>query len=230
MQVVILAGGYGSRISEYTKLIPKPMIKINKKPIISHIIDIYQKYGVSEFLIATGYKGKIIENYFKKSKINITCVDTGKDVMTGGRLKRLEKYINGTFMLTYGDGLSNVNISKLIRFHNKNNNICTVTAVRPPARFGEILFGMNNLVKKFKEKPQTNKSWINGGYFVMEKNIFKYLKNDKTVLENEPLENLAKEKKLSAYKHYDFWHCVDTVRDKEAIEKIIKKNKLYPWL
>ena len=112
MQVVILAGGYGSRISEYTKLIPKPMIKINKKPIISHIIDIYQKYGVSEFLIATGYKGKIIENYFKKSKINITCVDTGKDVMTGSRLKRLEKYINGTFMLTYGDGLSNVNISK----------------------------------------------------------------------------------------------------------------------
>jgi glucose-1-phosphate cytidylyltransferase len=176
MQVVILAGGYGSRISEYTKLIPKPMIKISKKPIISHIIDIYQKYGVSEFLIATGYKGKIIENFFKKSKINITCIDTGKDVMTGGRLKRMEKYIKGTFMLTYGDGLSNVNISKLIRFHKKKNNICTVTAVRPPARFGEILFGRNNIVKRFKEKPQTNKSWINGGYFVMEKNIFKYLK------------------------------------------------------
>jgi glucose-1-phosphate cytidylyltransferase len=230
MQVVILAGGYGSRISEYTKLIPKPMIKIHRRPIIAHIIDIYQKYGISEFLIATGYKGKIIQNYFKKSKLNVVCVDTGKNVMTGGRLKRMQRYIRGTFMLTYGDGLSNVNISKLVRFHKKNNNICTVTAVRPPARFGEILFGKNNKVTGFKEKPQTNNSWINGGYFVMEKSIFKYLKNDKVILENEPLENLAKQKKLSAYKHYNFWHCVDTIRDKKAIEEIIKRKKLYPWL
>ncbi len=230
MQVVILAGGFGSRISEYTKLIPKPMIKINKKPIISHIIDIYKKYNVSEFLIATGYKGKIIENYFKNSKINIKCIYTGKNVMTGGRLKRVKKYVNDTFMLTYGDGLANINISKLLKFHKRKKRICTVTAVRPPARFGEILFGNNSLVNKFKEKPQTNNSWINGGYFVMEKEIFKYLKSDKTILEQEPLEILAKKKKLVAYKHYDFWHCVDTVRDKKAIEEIIKKQKSYPWL
>ena len=230
MQVVILAGGYGSRISEYTKLIPKPMIKINKRPIISHIIDIYKKYGLSEFIIATGYKGKIIQNFFKKSKINVICVDTGKDVMTGGRLKRLEKLINGTFMLTYGDGLSNVNISKLMKFHKNGKQICTITAVRPPARFGEILFGKNSLVKKFKEKPQTNNSWINGGFFVMEQSIFRYLKNDLSILEQQPLENLAKHKKLCAFKHYGFWHCVDTVRDKKSIEEIIKKRKSYPWL
>ena len=230
MKVVILAGGYGSRISEYTKLIPKPMIKINKLPIIKHIMNIYKKHNFNKFIIATGYKGKIIESYFKNSNLKVNCVDTGKDVMTGGRLKKLENYVDDTFFLTYGDGLSNVNIKKLLTFHNKNKKICTVTAVRPPARFGEIIFGKNNLVKNFKEKPQTNKSWINGGFFVMDKKIFNYIKGDNTILEQEPLENLAKKKQLCAYKHYDFWHCVDTLRDKKSIEEIIKLKGKYPWL
>tara|TARA_B100000900_G_C20537248_1_gene698906 strand:- start:769 stop:1461 length:693 start_codon:yes stop_codon:yes gene_type:complete len=230
MKVVILAGGYGSRISEYTKLIPKPMIKINKQPIIRHIINIYKKYGFDEFIIATGYKGKIIEKYFKNLNLKVKCIDTGKDVMTGGRLKKIQNYVGDTFFLTYGDGLSNININQLIKFHKKNERICTVTAVRPPARFGEIIFDKKNLVKNFKEKPQTHESWINGGFFVMNRKIFEYIKNDKTILEQEPLENLAKKKQLCAYKHYGFWHCVDTLRDKKSIEEIIKLKKKYPWL
>jgi len=230
VKVVILAGGFGTRISEYTKVIPKPLIKIDKMPIIHHIINIYKKFGFYDFLVATGYKGNMISDYFSKLDLNIQCVNTGTNVMTGGRLKRLEKYLSDTFFLTYGDGLANVNIKKVLQFHNKNKRICTVTAVRPPARFGEIRFGSKNFVKSFKEKPQTSNSWINGGFFVMNKKILKFIKNDSEVLEGYPLEKLSKINELCAYKHNGFWHCIDTVRDKNYLEEVIQKNKRYPWV
>ncbi len=226
MNVVILAGGFGTRISEYTKTIPKPMININNKPLILLIMQHYAKYGFKNFYIALGYKGKVIKKYFKKNKFpkwKINLIDTGQKTMTGGRLKRLEKYLNkDTFLLTYGDGVSNVNLKKLVAFHKKNKKFLTLTAVRPPARFGAIKLKGNN-VSYFKEKSKTDEGWINGGFFVMEPEIFSYLKNDKTYLEREPMEKISKKNKLLAFKHYDFWQCVDTVRDKEILEKTLKK-------
>ncbi len=228
MKVVILAGGFGTRISEYTKTIPKPMIKINNKPLILLIMQQYAKYGFKDFYIALGYKGQIIENFFKKKIFkdwNINLIDTGQNTMTGGRLARLKKYLGQkTFLLTYGDGVSNVNIKKLVNFHKKKKKILTMTAVRPPARFGAIKL-KGNFVTYFKEKSKTDAGWINGGYFVVEPKIFKYLKGDKTFLEREPLEKISKEKQLVAFKHNDFWQCVDTVRDKEILEKILKTKK-----
>ncbi len=237
MKVVILAGGRGTRISEYTKTIPKPMIKINKKPILIHIMKIYIKYGFTEFIIASGYKKKIIENYFKgfkkngvefnqllfKKKCSINILNTGSHTMTGGRLKRVSKYIsnNDNFMFTYGDGISSVNLKSLKKFHEKNKKIVTVTAVRPPARFGELLIKKNQVIK-FKEKPQVTDGWINGGFFVASKKIFDFIKNDQTILEKEPLENLTTSKELCAYKHYGFWRCMDTKRDKDYLESVIK--------
>ena len=231
MKVVILAGGMGTRISEYTKSlikpIPKPMIKVNGKPIIHRIIDHYIKYGHREFIIALGYKGKLIKKYFKKKKfkvkINIKLVDTGLKTMTGGRLKRLKKYLDQTFLMTYGDGLSNVNISKLVNFHKSQKKLFTLTAVRPPARFGAIKI-VNNKVKYFKEKSSLDEGWINGGFFVMSPEIFKFLKNDNTVLERQPLEKISKLKKLGAYKHFKNWQCMDTVRDKQLLEELVKKK------
>ena len=224
MKVVILAGGKGTRISEYTKFIPKPMIKIKKYPLIFHIMKIYAKQGFKDFIIATGYKSEIIEKFFKK-KINdwsIKIVPTGLETMTGGRIKRLKKYLNNErFFLTYGDGISNLNIKKLLNFHIKNKSTVTLTAVRPPARFGAIKI-RGNKVTVFREKSSLDEGWINGGFFVMEKEIFKYLKNDKTYLEREPLTILGKKRKLSAFKHNDFWQCMDTLRDKEILEKKIK--------
>jgi len=224
MKVVILAGGKGTRISEYTKFIPKPMIKIKKYPLIFHIMKIYAKQGFKDFIIATGYKSEIIEKFFKK-KIDdwsIKIVPTGLDTMTGGRIKRLKKYLNNErFFLTYGDGISNLNIKKLLNFHIKNKSTVTLTAVRPPARFGAIKI-RGNKVTVFREKSSLDEGWINGGFFVMEKEIFKYLKNDKTYLEREPLTILGKKRKLSAFKHNDFWQCMDTLRDKEILEKKIK--------
>ena len=226
MKVVILAGGLGTRISEYTKTIPKPMININKKPLIFLIMRHFAKYGFKNFYIALGYKGEIIKKYFKTNKFidwKINLIETGQKTMTGGRLKRLKKHLDKeTFLLTYGDGVSNVNLKKLIKFHKKNKKILTLTAVRPPARFGAIKL-KGNKVTYFKEKSKIDEGWINGGFFVMEPKIFKFLKNDKTFLEREPMENLSKRNELMAFKHYKFWQCVDTKRDKEILEKILKR-------
>ena len=189
MKVVILAGGLGTRISEYTKTIPKPMIKINKKPIICHIMNHYSKFGFNEFYIAAGYKGKVIKDYFKNNyyKNKIRIFDTGKKTMTGGRLRRLKRYLKDeTFLMTYGDGVSNVNIKKLVEYHKKKRKLVTLTAVRPPARFGAIKI-RNGKVLYFKEKSKLDESWINGGFFVMEPEFLKYLKNDNTYLEREIL-------------------------------------------
>ena len=228
MKCVILAGGRGTRLSELTDKLPKPMVKIVGKPIIVHIINHYRKYGIREFIIAAGYKKKIIKNYFIKKKIKnceINVVDTGINTMTGGRLKRLEKYVNGTFMLTYGDGLSNVNLKKLLNFHKKNKKIATLTAVRPPARFGAIKI-KGNKINYFKEKSKLDQGWINGGFFVFERKIFDYIKGDSTYLEREPLQTISKKGQLLAFKHQGFWQCMDTLRDKEILEKQLKKDAM----
>ena len=226
MKVVILAGGFGTRISEYTKTIPKPMITINKKPIIIHIMEHYFKHGFSDFYIALGYKSSVIKKYFKNKKFrwNVNLVDTGLKTMTGGRLKRLKKILgNEAFLMTYGDGLSNVNLTKLLKFHNVNKKLVTLTAVRPPARFGAIKLAGNN-VKVFKEKEKMDEGWINGGFFVMESKFLNYIKNDNTFLEKEPLERASKEGQLSAFKHEGFWQCMDTKRDRDKLEKILKEK------
>ena len=226
MKVVILAGGLGTRISEYTKTVPKPMIKINNKPIIFHIMKHYSNYGFKDFYIAAGYKKKIIKDYFKKKfydwKVNV--IDTGQKTMTGGRLKRLKKiFKDETFLLTYGDGLSNINLSKLINFHKKNKSMVTMTAVRPPARFGAIKI-KGSRVTYFKEKSKMDEGWINGGFFVVESKFLKYIKSDKTFLEREPLEKITKSRKLSAFKHQGYWQCVDTIRDLERARKLLSKK------
>ena len=227
MKVVILAGGLGTRLSELTKTIPKPMVKLNGKPILIHLMEHYAKQGFKDFYIATGYKKEIIKKYFKKKisdwKVNI--VDTGNNTMTGGRLKRLKSFLKKeTFMMTYGDGLSNINLKKLVRFHKKNKKLVTLTAVRPPARFGALKI-KGNSVSYFKEKSKLDEGWINGGFFVMEPKFLDFIKKDSTFLEREPMEKVCKQKQLSAFKHYGFWHCMDTKRDKDNLEKIIKKIK-----
>jgi len=227
MKVVILAGGFGTRISEYTKKIPKPMVRVNNLPILIHIMKHYYKYGFDDFIIALGYKGKIIKDYFNRKRFpwKLTLVDTGIKTMTGGRLKRLSKYLDKeTFMLTYGDGLSNVNLKKLLNFHRKNKTIATLTAVRPPARFGGLKI-KGDFVSYFKEKSKLDEGWINGGFFVMESNFLKLIKGDETFLEREPLEKVTKTKNLVAYKHKGFWQCMDTVRDKEKLEIMVRANK-----
>jgi glucose-1-phosphate cytidylyltransferase len=227
MKVVILAGGLGTRIPEYTKNIPKPMIKVGKYPLIVHIMKHYLKYGYNEFYIALGYKGNVIREYFKKNpfKFKIKLIKTGKTTMTGGRVKRLKKYLgNEDFFLTYGDGLSNVDLDKLVRFHNNNKKLVTLTAVRPPARFGALKLN-GQYVSYFKEKSKMDEGWINGGFFVMSPNFLNFIKNDNTFLEREPLEKITKLKQLLAYKHDGFWQCVDTVRDLITLKKVLKKNQ-----
>ena len=226
-KVVILAGGFGTRISDYTKTIPKPMIKINNKPILVHIMEHYSRYGYKNFYIALGYKGSVIKNYFKKNKFdwNINLIDTGLNTMTGGRLKRMKKILgNETFFLTYGDGLSNVNLNKLMNFHKKRKKLVTLTAVRPPARFGAIKIS-KGIVKYFREKNSLDEGWINGGFFVMEKKFLEFIKNDNTYLEQEPFEKITKKKQLVAFKHAGFWQCMDTLRDKEILEKKIRNKE-----
>ncbi len=229
MKCVILAGGRGTRISELSKDIPKPMIKVLGKPIIYRIMMHYYKFGINEFIIAAGYKKKILENFFKdkkSKKFKVKVIDTGLKTMTGGRIKRLKKYLgNKPFLLTYGDGLSNLNIKKLINFHKKNKKIATLTAVRPPARFGAIKI-RGNKIKYFKEKSKLDEGWINGGFFVFENKIFDYLKDDQTYLEREPLQKISKKGQLYAFKHNGFWQCMDTLRDKEILEKKLQKNAL----
>ncbi len=228
MKVVILAGGLGTRISEYTKTIPKPMIKICGKPIIHRIIDHYIKYGHREFYIALGYKGYVIKKYFKKIKLNrnvkVNLIETGKNTMTGGRIKRLKKFLDNTFLLTYGDGLSNINIKQLVKFHKKNKKLVTLTAVRPPARFGVIKI-KGKSVKYFREKNALDAGWINGGFFVMEPKFLNFIKNDKTFLEQEPFKILTKKNELLAFKHEGFWQCMDTLRDKKILEDKVKEKK-----
>ena len=227
MKVVILAGGFGTRLSEYTKTIPKPMINIDGKPLLLHIMKFYAKHGFKNFYIALGHRGKIIKKFFNKKFFdwNINLIETGKNTMTGGRLKRLKKYVgNETFMMTYGDGLSNVNLKKLLKFHKKNKKLVTLTAVRPPARFGALKLKGHN-VNYFKEKSQLDEGWINGGFFVMEPKFLKFIKNDDTYLEREPLEQMTKKRQLIAFKHEGFWQCMDTKRDKDKLDKILKSKK-----
>jgi len=231
MKAVILAGGYGTRISEESQLKPKPMIEIGGMPILWHIMKIYSKYKINDFVICCGYKGNIIKEYFNKSDFsswNIELVDTGLDTMTGGRIKKIQNLIDDTFCLTYGDGLSNVNINNLISFHKKNKSVGTLTAIHPPERFG-VLTLSENLVTEFNEKHTGESSWINGGFFVFEPELFDYLHSgDSTILEKTPLETLAKEQRLTAFKHTGFWHPMDTLRDKKYLEELwTLKNA--PW-
>ena len=247
MKVIILAGGFGTRLEEYTKKIPKPMVKIGNFPIIVHLMEIFINWGLKDFFIAAGYKSTVLKKYFSKFKLknninfshkvknnycNIKIIDTGLKTMTGGRLKKISKYIkkNENFMFTYGDGLGNINLKKLISFHKKKKKIITVTAVRPPARFGEIIINKNKLVSSFKEKPQVTSGRINGGFFVTDKRFFKFIKNEKTILEREPLEKTSKNKQLSAYIHNGFWKCMDTKRDKDELEILDENKKIKPWL
>ena len=228
MKVVLLAGGFGTRLSEYTKTIPKPMINIGGKPMLLYIMKQYAKYGFKDFYIALGYKGELIKKFFSKKFFdwNINLVETGMDTMTGGRLKRLKNYIGKeTFMMTYGDGLSNVNLKKLLKFHKKNNKLVTLTAVRPPARFGVIKF-KGHCVSYFKEKSKLDEGWINGGFFVMEPEFLKFIKNDNTYLEREPLEKVTRKKQLVAFKHKGFWQCMDTKRDKDKLDEILNSKKI----
>ena len=230
MKVVILAGGFGTRLSEYTKSIPKPMVNINGKPILIHIMDHYSKYGYKDFYLALGYKGNFIKRYFQKNKktnyrYKVNLIDTGLKTMTGGRLKRLKDLLSDeTFLLTYGDGVSNVNLKKLLSFHKKNKKLITLTAVRPPARFGAIKI-LGNKVKTFKEKSKLDEGWINGGFFVVEPKFLNLIKGDSTFLEREPLESASKKNQLLAFKHHGFWQCMDTKRDKDFLEKNLKKYK-----
>lgn len=225
MKTIILCGGKGTRLSEETKFVPKPMVKIGNKPIIVHIIKIYMKYGIKDFILAIGYKGKIIQEYFKLNPIkgaNIRCVNTGLNSKTGGRILLLKENFekNDTFMVTYGDGVSNVNIKELIKFHKKHKKFLTLTAVRPPVRFGEIKINKNNYVKEFNEKLQTNYNWINGGFFVMNYTVFNFIKNNQEMFEQEPIERLLNITQVKAYKHYDFWQCMDTLREKKYLNKL----------
>lgn len=255
MKVVILAGGFGTRISEESHLRPKPMIEIGDKPILWHIMKIYSHYGYNDFIICLGYKGYVIKEYFadyylhssdvtfdfangNKMTIHnnvsepwcVTLVDTGLHTMTGGRIKRIQNYIgNERFMLTYGDGLSDLNIRDLEKYHIQSQATVTLTAVQPGGRFGVLeIDESTNKVDKFVEKPHGDGGWINGGFMVAEPEIFGYIAGDETVFEREPLEKLAAEGKLNAYKHYGFWKCMDTQRDKATLEKLWAENKA-PW-
>ena len=224
MKTVILCGGYGTRLSEETAIKPKPMVKIGGKPILEHIMNIYKYYGYNQFVLALGYKSEYIKKFYKNKK-NIELVYTGKDTKTGGRLLRLKNYLKNekTFMLTYGDGVSNVNIKQIVRFHKRHGKIATITAVRPPVRFGELKISRNK-VKSFKEKPQVGQGWINGGFFIFNNKVLNFIRNDQTMLEKEPLEKLTKTGQLMAFEHKGFWKCMDTMRDKILLNKLWKEG------
>ena len=233
MKVIILCGGLGSRLLEKTHTRPKPMVKIGNKPILSHITDIYERNGFKEFILALGYKSHFIKKYYskRKSKSKIYPIYTGKNTLTGGRLLRLKKYFNKgeNFMLTYGDGLTNQNLKKLLNFHLKHKKIATMTVVRPPVRFGQVKL-LKNKIKSFKEKTQSVEGWINGGFFVLNKKVFKYIDDRiNCIFEKEPLERLSKDGQLMAYQHDGFWHPMDTLRDKRFLNDLIKK-RIAPWL
>lgn len=253
MKVVILAGGYGTRLSEETVNIPKPMVEIGGKPILWHIMKIYSHYGYNDFIICLGYKGYIIKEYFmnyfmhmsditvdlsnggikvhnsKAENWKVTLVDTGLDTMTGGRIKRIKDHLDGErFMLTYGDGVGDVNINSLVKFHESHGKLATMTAVQPSGRFGALRINNEKKVESFVEKPAGDGAWINGGFFVLEPKVIDYIKDDSTIWEREPLENLTKESQLFAYKHEGFWKPMDTLRDKIELEKLWS-TKEAPW-
>jgi glucose-1-phosphate cytidylyltransferase len=255
MKVVILAGGYGTRISEESLLKPKPMIEIGDKPILWHIMKIYSRYGFNDFIICLGYKGYSIKDYFSNYFLHqsdvtfdfgnlnqkiihnytvepwkVTLVDTGKGTQTGGRVKRIQKYIgNEPFLLTYGDGVTDANIRKIVDYHKSNNKLATVMATQPAGRFGALDIHEECQVKGFKEKPQGDGGWVNAGFFVMEPGVFDYIEGDEPILEKEPLENLAKDGELIAYKHSGFWYSMDTLRDKKHLEALWKSGNA-PWM
>ena len=226
MKVVILAGGLGSRISEETKLKPKPMVEIGGKPIIWHIMKIYSFYGINDFIICCGYKGEKIKKYFAENNENwnVSCIDTGLETMTGGRLKRIQNLVDDTFCFTYGDTVNNVNIEELIRFHKKENRLATVTSCIPPQKYG-VLEIKENKVISFKEKPPMEEVWVNGGFFVLEPQVFDYLQNDSTIWEKEPMEGLVKNNQLSAYKHHGFYQHMDTIKEKNLLNKLWQEEK-----
>ena len=253
MKVVILAGGLGTRLSEETRLIPKPMVEIGGKPILWHIMKIYSYYGFNEFIVLSGYKSHIIKDYFvnyyqqysditvdmlnnsvefhkiKTEPWKVTVLYTGQDTMTGGRIKRAKEYVGDEpFMLTYGDGVADININELIQRHKDGGKYCTMTAVRPSGRFGALGIEKDGTITTFHEKPEGDGNWINGGFMVCEPKVFDYISGDSTTFENEPLENLAKEGQLNAYKHYGFWKSMDTISDKNLLTEMWVNNKA-PW-
>ena len=254
MKTVVLCGGLGTRLSEETTVKPKPMVEIGTRPILWHVMQIYQSYGFEDFALALGYKGEIIKEYFlnyharcsditvnisngqveyltrRSENWRIDLIDTGERTLTGGRLLRLKDRMrgSGTFMVTYGDGVADVDIKKLVEYHKRHGKVATVTAVRPSARFGGVTID-NGQVVRFEEKPQSGEGWINGGFFVFEPAVFNYLIDDFTVLEREPLENLVREGQLMAYQHSGFWQCMDTVRDKDVLQSLWNNGKA-PWL
>jgi glucose-1-phosphate cytidylyltransferase len=252
MKVMILAGGLGSRLAEETTIRPKPMVEIGGLPILWHIMSHYASFGHDEFVVALGYKGEEVKRYFadrcsligdlaidlgagnvesrggRRPDWNVELIETGADTQTGGRIKRLQPYSGGgTFMLTWGDGVSDIDITKLIEFHKKHGKLCTMTAVRPPARFGHMEMDGDAIVE-FSEKPQTGEGWINGAFFVCEPEIFDYIDGDTTAWEREPLERLAKDGQLMAYRHESFWQCMDTLRDKQHLQALWDSGQA-PW-
>lgn len=253
MKVVILAGGYGTRISEESHLRPKPMIEVGEKPIIWHIMKTYAYYGFDEFIICAGYKQQIIKEWFSNYFLynsditfdftdnnrmivhnnvaepwKVTIIDTGINTMTGGRIKRIEKFIgNERFLMTYGDGVSNVDIRKVVEFHAKKGGLATLTAVQPEGRFGYIDIE-NDKIKSFREKDKSDMGWINGGFMVLEPGVFDFIKDDNTIFEQEPLEQLANQGLLNSYKHHGFWQCMDTMRDHHKLEELWTNGKA-PW-
>jgi glucose-1-phosphate cytidylyltransferase len=253
MKVAILAGGVGTRLAEETQIKPKPMVEIGGRPILWHIMEHYAAYGFNQFVIALGYKGEVIKKYIvdychlnsdlavdmktRTVKTNggsrrdwqVELIDTGQPTLTGGRLKRLQPYLgNQTFMLTWGDGVSDIDLTKLLEFHRSHGKLATMTAVRPPARFGHLEFNGNGRVKEFSEKPQTAEGWINGAFFVLEPGIFDYIEDDMTPWERAPMEALARNGQLMAYTHTSFWQCMDTLRDKVLLEELWQSGKA-PW-
>lgn len=252
MKVIVLAGGYGTRISEYTGVIPKPMISVGSKPIICHIMEHYARYGYDDFVVALGYKAEVIKEYFLNYRslnsdftVNladghvephqepsvswkVTLVNTGLDSMTGGRIKRLREFVGDeSFMVTYGDGVANINIDALVKFHKSHGKLATVSAVRPAGRFGEIDLDEDK-VMSFREKPRLHSGWINGGFFVFEPEFLDLIDGDGTMLEREPLEEAARLGELMAFKHEGFWHCMDTKRDHELLESLWTSDA--PWI
>lgn len=254
MKTVILCGGLGTRLSEETQVKPKPMVEIGGRPILWHVMKVYERHGFKDFTLALGYRGEVIKDYFlnyharqsdltvnlKSGQVDysnptaedwrVSLIDTGANTMTGGRLLRLKSHLqnSGTFMLTYGDGVSDVDVGALLAFHKKHGRLATVTAVRPSARFGGMHIAEGQ-VQDFQEKPQSGEGWINGGFFVFESAIFDYLKNDATILERDPLEKLSQDKQLMAYEHSGYWQCMDTIRDRDALQELWATGDA-PWM
>ncbi len=230
MKVILLAGGRGTRISEESMIRPKPLVEIGGKPLLWHIMNIYSAYGLKDFVIAAGYKGEMIQEYFHNfhSDNTVNVIDTGQDTMTGGRMLRLKPLIaEKTFLMTYGDGVANVDVTALIEFHRDHGKLATVTAVHPPARFGELQLN-GNVVKKFSEKRQTHEGWINGGFFVLEPEVLNYIDGDNTSFELEPMEQLTRDQQLIAFRHEGFWQPVDTLREKELLDHLWETDNA-PW-